>query len=114
MKKIQLLLIVFSILLPLATSLHLLLLGVNFWYDPARDLMSAWDNLSKLTLIGPTSGIPGLFYGPYWIWLLSFGLLFSKNPGIVTFIVATIPYLILFPLVWFQFRKYFGFHATFL
>ena len=72
--------------------------SIPFWYDPARDMLMGWDNLHKLTLIGPTSGIPGIFYGPHWIWLLSFGELFSKDPRIVILIVETIPYLILFPL----------------
>ncbi len=98
-----------SILLPAILAAIALFLGeVKFWYDPARDLISAWDNLSKPTLIGPTSGIPGIFYGPYWIWLLSFGELFSKNPVLITFVTATIPYFIIFPFVWFKFTKYFG------
>jgi len=54
--------------------------NISFWYDPARDMLSAWDNLHKLTLIGSTSGIPGIFYGPYWIWLLSIPIFFSKDP----------------------------------
>lgn len=83
-----------------------------FWYDNSRDLYAAWNNLQKISLIGPTSGIPGLFYGPYWIWLLSFGLLFSKDPIIVTFLTATLPYFILFPLIWFRFAKFFGRRAV--
>jgi hypothetical protein len=52
-------------------NLYPIIVGnIPFWYDPARDMLSAWDNLHKLTLIGSTSGIPGIFYGPYWIWLL--------------------------------------------
>lgn len=70
-----------------------------FWYDPARDMLSALANLQKPTLIGPTSGIPGVFYGPYWIWMLSFGQLFSQDPRIVNFIVSTIPYLFIFPFI---------------
>jgi hypothetical protein len=70
-----------------------------FWYDPARDFLLAFGNLEKLTLIGPTSGIPGIFYGPHWIWLLSFGLLFSHDPRVVVFIIQTIPYLLLVPLI---------------
>ncbi len=81
---------------------------LSLWYDPARDLLSAWNNLSDPTLIGPTSGIPGIFYGPYWIWLLSFGMLFSKDPGVIAFITASLPYLILFPLIWFRFSKIWG------
>lgn len=78
--------------------------GMAFWFDPARDFLMAWDNLKKLTLIGAPTGIPGFFYGPYWIWLISFGLIFSKNPQIVTLIILTLPYLILFPLILNKFR----------
>jgi len=80
--------------------------AINLWYDPSRDLLMAWDNITKPTLIGPQSGVPGIYYGAYWIWLLSFGLLFSKNPIIVTFITATLPYLIIFPFIWFRLSKY--------
>lgn len=81
---------------------------ISFWYDNARDLLSAWNNLSDPTLIGPTSGIPGIFYGPYWIWLLSFPLIISKDPRFVAFVVGIIPYFILFPILLFQFRKMFS------
>lgn len=70
-----------------------------FWYDPARDMLSALTNLQKPTLIGPTSGIPGVFYGPYWIWLISVAQMFSKDPRIVMFIIMTIPYLVIFPFI---------------
>lgn len=97
-----------ALLLPsIIIIIHLYQNNLNFWYDPARDLLAAWDNLSKPTLIGPTSGIPGVFYGPYWIWLLSLGLFFSKNPLLVTFVTATIPYLIILPLFWFRSTKLF-------
>lgn len=82
--------------------------SIPFWYDPARDMLSAWDNLHKITLIGPTSGIPGIFYGPYWIWWLSIGQLISKDPKIVDLLMLTIPYLIGFPLVLFFFSRIFG------
>ena len=102
-------LIAFSLLIPLSLAVLSLLGGhVSLWYDPARDLLSAWDNLSDPTLIGPTSGIPGIFYGPYWIWLLSVGMLFSKDPGVIAFITASLPYLIIFPLLWFRFSKIWG------
>src|SRR5258708_5957612 len=106
-KKIKKLLLIFIILaVPYSYVLiNFKLNGINLWFDPARDLLSAWDSLTKPTLLGPPTGIPGLFYGPYWIWLLSFGLLFSKNPVITTIITATIPYLIIFPLIWFQLSK---------
>jgi hypothetical protein len=108
-KKRTTALIVLAIAIPLFLALTTLFYGhVTFWYDNARDLQSAWDNLQKPTLIGPTSGIPGIFYGPYWIWLLSIGVLISKDPVVITFITATIPYFIIFPLVWFRLAKFFG------
>lgn len=82
--------------------------NISFWYDPARDMLSAWNNLQKLTLIGPTSGIPGIFYGPYWIWWLSLSELFSKNPEFVTFIAMTLPYQIVFFTVLLLFGRLFG------
>jgi hypothetical protein len=82
--------------------------NIPFWYDPARDMLSAWDNLHKLTLIGSTSGIPGIFYGPYWIWYLSVSVFFSKDPRFATFIVSFIPYMFFFPVVLYQFKNYFN------
>src|SRR5258708_7199783 len=102
------LIIFFAISLPFALSVIFFLSNnLTFWYDNARDLLLAWENLNKHSLIGPQSGVPGIYYGPYWIWLLSIGLFFSKNPLIVTFITATIPYFILFPLIWFRLNKFF-------
>lgn len=108
-KKIRLSLFLFSILLPLCIALHTVFSGdIAFWYDNARDLLLAWDNLSKPTLIGPTSGIPGFFYGPYWIWLLSIGIFFSKDPRAAVIIAGIIPYFLIFPFVLYQFSKLFG------
>jgi hypothetical protein len=89
-------------------NLYPIIVGnIPFWYDPARDMLSAWDNLHKLTLIGSTSGIPGIFYGPYWIWLLSIPVFFSKDPRLTTIVVSFIPYMFLLPIILWQFRKYF-------
>jgi hypothetical protein len=98
----------FAFLLPLLFALKTLYFGeFHFWYDNARDLLLAQQNLIKPTLIGPPSGIPGLFYGPYWIWLLSSGLLFSVDVRIVSFVVGVIPYLVIFPLIFFSFKRIF-------
>jgi hypothetical protein len=98
-----------AFLLPLVIALEKVLSGdIAFWYDPARDFLSAWDNLHKITLIGPTSGIPGIFYGPYWIWLLSVGLLFTKDPQTAILLVITLPYFILLPIILWSMRKLFG------
>lgn len=88
-----------AFIIPCYISINIVLSGnIPFWYDPARDLSAAIANLHKVSLIGQTTGIPGLFYGPYWIWLLSVGLLLSKDPRLVLLFIITIPYLILFPL----------------
>lgn len=88
------------IILPFLLSISSVFLGhLPFWYDPARDLLLAWDNLRKPTLIGPPTGIPGIFYGPYWIWILSMGLAISKDPRLVVFLVLTLPYFLILPLL---------------
>lgn len=108
-KFIASLILFLSVVFPLYISLRdIAIESIPFWYDPARDLLIAWDNLSKFTLIGPPSGIPGIFYGPQWIWFLSFGLIFSKDPRIVTALVLALPYFTVFPLLYFRFAKLFG------
>ena len=87
-------------LIPLMLIMRPLIGGrFPFWFDPARDMLSAWDNLNKPTLIGPPTGIPGFFYGPYWIWLLSIGEIVSKDPRMVVFLTAAIPYFLVFPFI---------------
>lgn len=103
------LIITVFLLLPFAMALSTIISGnIDFGYDPARDFLLALNNLQRLTLIGPTSGIPGIFYGPYWIWLISFGLLFSHNPCIVVFLILTLPYFTIFPYLLFKFKKVLG------
>ncbi len=98
--KIFLPLFILSIILSFIIVIKPIVSGnIPFWYDPGRDLLLAWDNLIKPTLIGPTTGIQGVFYGPFWIWLLSIALLISKDPRIVDFIVLTIPYFTILTLV---------------
>lgn len=97
------------ILIPLLSSLKDIIKGsIPFWYDPARDLLLAQANLQKIRLIGPETGIPGIFYGPFWIWLLSIGQLISKDPRIVALLVQTIPYFTLFPLILYKLTKEYG------
>lgn len=109
----RIVLIVVAICLPLFLALSSVFYGhVSLWYDNARDLMSAWNNLSNPTLIGPTSGIPGIFYGPYWIWLLSLGVVISRDPVLVVFLTATLPYFIIFTFIWLRFSRFFGLKTT--
>lgn len=93
-------LIVFVISISLFIGIGTIFMGnFPFWYDPARDFMMAWNNLSHPTLIGPTSGIPGIFYGPYWIWLLSIGIFISKDPRVAMILILAIPYLLVLPVL---------------
>lgn len=97
------------ILVPAVLSLREILLGTfSFWFDPARDLLLALNNLQKPTLIGVPTGIPGLFYGPYWLWFISLAMIVSKDPRIVTIIVLFIPYFVFFPLFLRRFDRIWG------
>lgn len=62
----------------------------GFTHDQGRDLLAAWAVVhDKLTLIGPTTGLAGVFHGPLWYWLLSiFSFLAGGNPKLIlSFIV---------------------------
>lgn len=94
------------------TSLSDIVLGrIPFWYDPARDLLLGLDNHLKPTLIGQPTGIPGVFYGPYWIWVLSLIQYISLDPRVVALAVLLIPYFVLFLFVLMKFKKVLGLEA---
>lgn len=72
-----------------------------YTYDVGRDLLALWDivQLHKIPLIGATTGLPGIFYGPWWYYFLTpFFIVFSGNPqgialtmsliGILTIIIG--------------------------
>lgn len=62
-----------------------------FTYDVGRDMLALWDmlNLHKFSLIGPTSGLPGVFYGPWWyLILLPFYMVVGGDPQGLTFFIA--------------------------
>ncbi len=56
---------------------------LGFYYDQARDALVIWDLIhkGKLFLIGPTTGIAGIFRGPWYYWLITpFYFLGNGNP----------------------------------
>lgn len=62
-----------------------------FTYDAGRDMLALWDmlNMHKFSLIGPTTGLPGVFYGPWWyLILLPFYAVSGGNPQGLTFSIA--------------------------
>ena len=102
--------LLFLIFLPLIIVLSNIYYGkIAFWHDPARDMLLALANLSNPTLIGQPSGIPGLYYGPYWIWMISLVTFFTKDPRVVSFALLTIPYFTIFPFFFYKISKRWGF-----
>ncbi len=108
LNPVKTVLAVFSYILPFILALYTLAIGsIPFWYDVARDFLLAWDNHTKIRLIGPTTGIPGLFYGPYWIWAESIMLLITRDPRIVTGTLFFIPFFVGIPYLLSRFRTVF-------
>jgi len=86
--------------------------GIPWWSDPARDLLLAWDNLNKISLIGPPGGIPGVFYGPYWLWLNALVLIFTKDPRFCSLFVVLLPYFTIFTFLLWKLGKFIGHWAA--
>lgn len=64
-----------------------------FTYDVGRDLLKVHEMLTTydIPLIGQTTGISGLFYGPWWYYLLTVPFILSGGDprGVVLFMVLT-------------------------
>lgn len=75
-----------------------------FTYDVGRDLLAVNEIIQthKLPLIGPTTGIPGVFYGPWWYYfLLPIFIITSGSPqaiavamGIIGILSIILSYII--------------------
>ena len=64
-----------------------------FTYDVGRDMLELSNivYLHKIPLIGATTGLPGVFYGPWWYYMLSpFFILFSGDPQGIAFVMGLI------------------------
>ncbi len=64
--------------------------SMSFLYDQGRDALAAQKILSgHLVLVGPTTDMPGLFFGPMWYYLLAglYAMSFG-NPAVVTFLLS--------------------------
>lgn len=77
----------FLLLLILVLAFFIRIYRINdllgFWYDQGRDALVIWDLIhkGKLFLIGPTTGIEGIFRGPWYYWLIApFYFLGKGNP----------------------------------
>lgn len=67
---------------------------LNFHYDQGRDALVIWDLIRephKFFLIGPTTGLPGIFRGPFYYYLITpFYWLGSGNPVFPAIFLALI------------------------
>ncbi len=85
-------LFIFAILL-LAFFVRIYNLGnaLAFYFDQGRDALVIWDfvHAGKLFLIGPTTGIAGIFRGPWYYWLITpFYFLGNGNPVLPAIFLA--------------------------
>ena len=90
--------ILFGLFVILAIGSYLRLSGIidnsfAFTYDVGRDMLAV-ENIvvnHKITFIGSTTGIEGIFYGPWWYFILSIPFfLFSGNPQGIAFFICFI------------------------
>lgn len=85
--------IIIIVLVSLPIKLQGILKGYfAFTYDQGRDFIEVSKILGgNLTLIGPTTGIHGIFYGPWWYYFLAPILFFAKgDPKIVAVVFGLI------------------------
>lgn len=64
-----------------------------FTYDVGRDMLAIRDIVvnHKIPLIGQTTGLEGLFYGPWWYYILTIPFLVSVgNPQFIAFFIAIV------------------------
>src|SRR4030042_6358918 len=75
MKKIKAEYIILFLILAFSAFFRLFRLNqlLGFWYDQGRDALVIWDLLhkGKLFLIGPVTGIEGIFLGPFYYYLMA-------------------------------------------
>lgn len=79
-----------------------------FYYDQGRDAKIAADiiSLKNFPAIGPTTGINGLFLGPFWYYLITPGYLVGGgSPVIASYFIAFLESLTI-PLIFYLVNKY--------
>lgn len=71
--KLEYLLLFLILLFSAFFRLFRLNLLLGFWYDQGRDALVIWDLLHyhKFFLIGPVTGVDGIFLGPFYYYLLA-------------------------------------------
>ena len=62
-----------------------------FTFDVGRDMLVVAEMIDKSrpVLLGPTAGVQGIFYGPWWYYFLSLPLMLSQgNPQFAAFFMG--------------------------
>lgn len=80
---------------------------LGFYYDQGRDAQIATDiiGFKNFPVIGPTTGINGLFLGPFWYYLITPGYFFANgNPAIASYFIIFIESLTV-PLIYILVKK---------
>jgi hypothetical protein len=104
MKKNKLTLLILILIILISSYLRLTGVFSNsfaFTYDVGRDMLKVSDivNHHKITLIGFTTGVEGIFYGPWWYYILSLPFLLSAgNPQFIAAFIALTGILTIFLL----------------
>lgn len=81
---------------------------LGFYFDQGRDAKVAHDIISgsNLPAIGPTTGIDGLYLGPFWFYLITPGYLIANgNPAVASYFIIFLESLTI-PLLYFLLSKY--------
>ncbi|MBI2029504.1 hypothetical protein HYT02_03760 [Candidatus Gottesmanbacteria bacterium] len=108
-RVLKIILLVILLGFPIYFPLKMLAAGaIPHWHDTAWGLLLGLENLQKIRLIGYEGGIPGIFYGPHWSWLVALVQIFNKDPIVIAFFVLVLPYFILVPYLLYRFKPIFG------
>lgn len=89
-------LIILAIIIAVGSYLRLFGVFTNsfaFTYDVGRDMLALSSIVSthKIPLIGATTGLPGVFYGPWWYILLTpFFIIFGGDPAGIALVMAIV------------------------
>ena len=81
---------------------------LGFYYDQGRDAQIAADILSfkNFPAIGPTTGIAGLYLGPFWYYLITPGYFIGRgSPAVASLFIVFIESLSI-PLIYFLLKRY--------
>jgi len=93
---------------------------LGFYYDQGRDALVVWDlwQQGKLFLIGPTTGLEGIFLGPFFYYLIApFYIIGQGNPvwpAIFLAALSTLAIYVVYYIGWKAHKRVTGVFAAFI